>query len=136
MRHCGSSNIDNHYSHLRRIQRDFDWCYWRFNKIFIYRQVSSTISKMTKETFGEMKPLLSRILLKITSSWYRTKSKATNGVKNTASYIPWLYTTCDQMLTSNMIHYVLFLTTTTMIQAFRIKFKQGLLIILKLITHI
>ena len=31
--------------------------------------------------------------LKITSSWYRTKSKATTGVKNTASYIPWLYTT-------------------------------------------
>ena len=26
--HYGSSNIDNLYSHLRRIQRDFDWYYW------------------------------------------------------------------------------------------------------------
>ena len=33
--------------------------------------------------------------LSITSSWYRTKTKATTGVKNTASYIPWLYTTWD-----------------------------------------
>ena len=74
--------------------------------------------------------------LKITSSWYRTKSKATTGVKNTASYIPWLYTTWDQMVASNMIHCVLVLMTTTITQAFCIKFKQCLLIILKLITHI
>ena len=31
--------------------------------------------------------------LKITSSWYKTKSKAATGIKNTASYIPRLYTT-------------------------------------------
>ena len=74
--------------------------------------------------------------LKITSSWYRTKSKATTGVKNTASYIPWLYTTWDQMVASNMIHCVLVLMTTTITQAFCIKFKQCLFIILKLITHI
>ena len=74
--------------------------------------------------------------LKITSSWYRTKSKATTGVKNTASYIPWLYTTWDQMVASNMIHCVLALMTTTITQAFCIKFKQCLFIILKLITHI
>ena len=74
--------------------------------------------------------------LKITSSWYRTKSKATTGVKNTASYIPWLYTTWDQMVASNMIHCVLVLMTTTITQVFCIKFKQCLLIILKLITHI
>ena len=61
--------------------------------------------------------------LKITSSWYRTKSKATTGVKNTASYIPWLYTTWDQMVASNMIHCVLVLMTTTITQAFCIKFK-------------
>ena len=30
--------------------------------------------------------------LKMTSSQYRTKSKATTGVKNAATYIPWLYT--------------------------------------------
>ena len=47
--------------------------------------------------------------LKITSSWYRTKYKATTGVKNTATSIPWLYTTWDQMVTSNMIHCVLVL---------------------------
>ena len=41
--------------------------------------------------------------LKITSSWYRTKSKATTGVMNTASYIPWLYTTWSLMVASNMI---------------------------------
>ena len=74
--------------------------------------------------------------LKITSSWYRTKSKATTGVKNTASYIPWLYTTWDQMVASNMIHCVLVLMTTTITQAFCIKFKQCLFIILKIITHI
>ena len=44
--------------------------------------------------------------LKITSSCYRTKSKATTGVKNTASYIPWLHTTWDHMVASNMIHCV------------------------------
>ena len=32
----GSSNIDNLHSHLRRIQRDFDWFYWWFNKTFLY----------------------------------------------------------------------------------------------------
>ena len=74
--------------------------------------------------------------LKITSSWYRTKSKATTGVKNTASYIPWLYTTWDQMVASNMIHCVLVLMTTTITQAFCIKFKPWLFIILKLIIRI
>ena len=74
--------------------------------------------------------------LKITSSWYRTKSKATNGAKNTASYILWLCTTWNQMVASNMIHCVLVLITTTITQAFCIKIKQYLFIILKLITHI
>ena len=46
--------------------------------------------------------------LKIISSWYRTKSKGTTGIKNIASYIPWLYTNWGQMVTSNMIHCVLF----------------------------
>ena len=74
--------------------------------------------------------------LKITSSWYRRKYKATTEVKNTASYIPLLYTTWDQMVASNMIHCVLYLMTTTITQAFCIKFKQHLFSILKLITHI
>ena len=74
--------------------------------------------------------------LKITSSWCRTKSKASTGVKKTASYMSWLYATWDQMVASNMIHCVLVLTTTTITQALCIKFKQCLIIILKRITHI
>ena len=38
MGHYESSNIDNLYSHLQRIQRDFDWYYWWFNKTFLYHQ--------------------------------------------------------------------------------------------------
>ena len=64
------------------------------------------------------------------------KSKATTGAKNTACYIPLLYTTWDQMVASNVIHCVLVLMTTTITQAFCIKLKQCLFIILKLITHI
>ena len=56
--------------------------------------------------------------LKIISCWYRTKSKTNTGVMNTASYIPWLYTTWDQMVASKMIHCVLVLIETTMAQAF------------------
>ena len=61
--------------------------------------------------------------------------KLTVGVKSTASYIPWLYTTWDQIVASKMIHCVV-LMTTTITQAFCIKFKQCLFIILKLFTHI
>ena len=46
-----------------------------------------------------------------------TKFKATIGVKNTASYIPWLYTTWDQMVAFNMIHCILALMTATQAQA-------------------
>ena len=71
--------------------------------------------------------------LQNTSFWYRTKSKANTGVKHTASYIPWLHTIWGQMVASNMIHCVLVLMTGTITLAFCIKFKQCLLIILKLI---
>ena len=74
--------------------------------------------------------------VKITSSCYKTKSKATTGVNNTASYILWLHTTWGQMIASNMIHCVLVLMKTTIAQAFGIKFKQCLFITLKLITRI
>ena len=74
--------------------------------------------------------------LKITSSWYRTKSKATTVVKNTASYIPWLYTTCEEMVASNIIYCVFVLMAPTNAHAFCINFKQCLFIILKLVTHI
>ena len=39
------------------------------------------------------------------------------------------------LVASNAIHCVFFLMTITMIKAFCIKFKQYLLIILKIITH-
>ena len=94
MGHYGSSNFENLYSSLWRIQRDFDWCYWWFNKTFLYCKA------------------------KITSSWYRTKSKAITRVKNTASHIPWLNTTWGQMVASNMIYCVLVLTTTIINKSF------------------
>ena len=62
--------------------------------------------------------------LKIASSWYRTKSKATTGVRNTASYISWLYTAWKQMGASKMIYCVLVLMTTNITQTFWITFKQ------------
>ena len=74
--------------------------------------------------------------LKITSSSYRTKSKSYTREKNTASYISWLYTTWEKMVASTMNDCVLFWMIATIIQAFCIKLKQCLLIILKLITHI
>ena len=66
--------------------------------------------------------------LKITSSWYRTKSKAITIVKNTASWIPSLYTTWNQMVASNIIHCVLVLMTTNITQAVCIKFKNACLL--------
>ena len=106
----GSSNNDNHYSHLQRIQRYFDW----------------VNDNLTRHSYIAK--------LKIASSWYRTKSKSTTAVKNTASYIPWLYTTWSKIIAS--IHCFLVLMPTTIKQAFCIKFKQCLFIILKLNTHI
>ena len=104
--HCGLSNIDNIYSHL----------------------TIDVIHDLTRI------PYIPK--LKITNSWYSTKSKASTGVKNTVSYIPWLYITWDQMVASNMIYCALVLMTTTITQAFCIKFKPRLLIILKFISHI
>ena len=36
MGYYGSSNNENLYSHLQRIKRDFDWCYWWFKDTFLY----------------------------------------------------------------------------------------------------
>ena len=68
------------YSHLQRIQRDF----------------GCVIDHLTRHSYIAK--------LKITSSWCRAKSKDTTGVKNTASYTPWLYATWDQMVASSLIH--------------------------------
>ena len=117
----------------------FNYCQWDTTDRAILTTFTATYEEY-KETLIDVIDDLTRhsyiAKLKITSSWYRTKSKATTGVKNTASYIPWLYTTWDQMVASNMIHCVLVLMTTTIAQVFCIKFKQCLFIILKLITHI
>ena len=34
-------NIDKLYSHLRIILRNFDWCYWQFDKTFLYRKAKN-----------------------------------------------------------------------------------------------
>ena len=34
--HYGLCDIDNFYLHFQETQRDFDWCYWWFNKTFLY----------------------------------------------------------------------------------------------------
>ena len=88
MGYYGSSNIDNLYSHLEEHKET----------------LTGVIDDLTNYYFIAE--------LKITSFWYRAKSKASIGVKNTASYIPWLYTTWDQMVASNMIHCVLVLMET------------------------
>ena len=122
-----------------KMMRDFNYCQWDTKDQAILTTFTATYEDY-KETlidfFYDSTGHSYIAKLKFTSSWYRTKSKATTGVKNTASYIPWLYTTWDQMVASNMIHCVLVLMTTTITQAFCIKFKQCLFIILKLITHI
>ena len=77
--HYGSSNIDNLYS-------TYEECKETLIDVIDYLTRHSYIAK-----------------LKISSSWYRKKSEATTGVRNTVSYIPWLYTTWNQIIASNMI---------------------------------
>ena len=59
---------------------------------------------MTKETFKENEAIVIGDLTIDYQFLIRKKSKATAGVKNTASYILWLYTTWDQMVALNMIY--------------------------------
>ena len=60
------------------------------------------LTKNTKRIWFNKTFLIAK--LKIISFWYREKSKTTTGIKNTASWIPWLYTIWDKMIASNMIH--------------------------------
>ena len=117
----------------------FNYCHWNTTDWAISTTFTATY-KEYKETLIDFIDNLTRhsfiAELKVTSSWHRKKSKATTGVKNTASYIPWLYATWDQKVASNMIHCILFLMATNITQAFRIKFKQCLLIIWKPIIDI
>ena len=100
----------------------FNYCQWDTTDraIFTVKEYKETlidvIDDLTRHSYITK--------LKMTFSWYRAKSKATTGVRNTASYIPWLYITWDQMVASNMINCVLVLMATTITQPFCIKFKQ------------
>ena len=78
-----------------------------------------------------MKRLFLEILLKITSSLCKMKSKVTIGVKNTAHYTHSLYILLTVMEIFNTILFVSSLMITTTIQILFIKYKQSLLITLK-----
>ena len=86
----------------------FNYCQWDTTDRAILTIFTATY-KEYRETLIDVIDNLTRhsyiAKLKITNSWYRTKSKATTVVKNTASYIPWLYTTCEEMVASNIIYY-------------------------------
>ena len=84
----------------------FSYCHWGTTNRAIFTTFTATYDEY-KETLIDVIHDLTRhsyiAKLKVASSWYRTKSKCTTGVKNTPSYIPWLYTTWDQMVASNVI---------------------------------
>ena len=117
---CNSEKMS--WSELNEHENDknFNYCQLDTTNRAIMTNYTATYEEY-KETLIDVFDDLTRYSyiakLKITSSWYRTKSKATTGVKNTASYIPWLYITWDQMVASNMIHCVLVLITATITQA-------------------
>ena len=114
-------------------------CHWDTMDQAILTTITDTYKKHKETLIVAINDLTRHFYitkLNITSSWYRMKFKATTGVRNTASYIPWFHTTWDKMVASHMINCVLVLITTTITQVFCIKFKQCLFIILNLITHI
>ena len=134
LKKCLNQELNEH-----KDDENFNYCQWDTTDratvatfTAIYREYKETlidvIDDLARHSYIEK--------LKMTSSRYRAKSKATTGVKNTATYLPWLYTAWDQVVASNMLHCVLVLMATTITQAFHFKFKQCLFIILKPITHI
>ena len=99
-------NIGNHYSHLRKIRKDFDWRYWWFNKAFLHRKAKNY-----------------QFLIQGKIQSYHWSKEYCKLHPLVVYYLgPWFS--------------VLFLMATTITQYFFIKFKQCLLIILKLITHL
>ena len=76
--------------------KKFNYCEWDIADRAILTTFTATYEEY-KETLIDVTDDLTRhsyvAKLKITSSGYRIKSKATTGVKNTASYILWLCTT-------------------------------------------
>ena len=86
---------------------ELNYCQWDTTDWITLETITATY-KECKETLIDVIDYLTRhshiAKLKITSSWYKTKSKVTTRVKNTASYISWLYTNWDQVVASNIIH--------------------------------
>ena len=126
---------------------EMDWdltCKYLIKKIFCSTESNKCIMHQCKSCPGtaNLKEFLDREFTKYEDDekfnycQWDTTDWAITGVKNTASYIPWLYTLWDQMVASNMIHCVLVLMITTITQALCIKFKQRMFNILKLISHI
>ena len=76
----------------------FNYCQWDTTDQAILTTFTATY-KEHKEPLIDVTDDLTRhshiAKLKITSSWYKTKSKATAGLKTTVSYIPCLYTISD-----------------------------------------
>ena len=117
----------------------FNYCQWDTTDWAMLTIFSATCEECKVTLIDAIDDLTRHFYIakqKNSSSWYRTKSKAITGVKNIASYIPWLYTTWDHMVASNMIQCVLVLRKQPLPKVFCIKFKQCLFISLKLITHI
>ena len=135
--HCNSERIS--WSGEREDDQKFNYCQWDTTDQAILTSFTAPYEEY-KDTLIDVIDDLTRhsyvAKLKVTSSWYRAKSEVTTRVKNTASYIPWLYTTWSQMVAFNVIHSVLVLMKTTITQAFCIKFNKCFFIILMLITHI
>ena len=112
LRHYGSSNIDNLYSYLQRIQKDFDWCYWWLNKTFLYRKAKNYqfLIQYEIQSYHWIK------------EYYKLYPLVLYFLRPDSSFQHYSPCFCSM--------------TTTISQAFWIVFKQCLFIILKLITHI
>ena len=111
--HCNSERIS--WSGEHEDDEKFNYCQWDTTD----RTILTTFTAPDKEYKETLIDIIDDITkhsyiakLKITSSWYKAKSKATTRVKNSASYMPWLYTNSDHMVASNMIHCVLVLMKT------------------------
>ena len=97
-------------------EKKFNYCQW------------DTTDQAILTTFAahyeEYKDTLTDVTDDLIRHSYITMIKIFSGVKITASYILWVYTTWYQMVATNMIHCVLVLMTTTITQAVCIKFKK------------
>ena len=89
--HCNSERILD--QELKEHQDDdkFNYCQWDTTDRAILITFTATYEEYKEnliDFIDDTKRHCYIKMLKITSSWYKTKSKATTGVKNTASSIP------------------------------------------------